>query len=135
MTVASRRGCRGRCLGLGRGCLLGTGTGVHHSIQCLGDGLLGDLGLWFWGLLSAPWRAWLVLVVQAAHEPAAEARELAGVQDQVLLLGHLDGYGRKALEPCLAAKLLPAYPKAAYHLGGIADAYLPELYAGAELGG
>ena len=74
----------------------------------------------------------LRLVFEAAHEPAAHARDLARVEGQVLLLGHLDGDGHEVGQPGVAAQGPAAAAVAAEDLGLVADAHLAQLDAGAE---
>jgi hypothetical protein len=76
----------------------------------------------------------LVFVAEAAHEPAAAAADLEGIERGLLHLGGLHGDGLQDLEEVLAAAVLAA----AFVVGGeacfVAGADLAELDAGAELG-
>ena len=66
----------------------------------------------------------LELVAQAAHQAPAHARDLGGVERQVLLLGHADGHRLELATKARAAQLLAA--------GGVA-ADQPRLVAHADL--
>ena len=61
------------------------GGDVAHAVGALHKGLL--LGAPLHGVLIG-----LLLVLQTAHQTAAGARNLGGIQGQVLGLGHLDGH-------------------------------------------
>ena len=74
----------------------------------------------------------LLLVFQAAHEPSAGARNLGGVEGQVLGFGHLDGHRLKLVQEGGAAEGLAADAQAAQHFGLVPDADLPQLNAGVE---
>src|SRR5688500_5029191 len=74
------------------------------------------------------------LVAQAAFEAAAEAGKLGRVQAQVLLLGHLDRHRFERGEKRRAAQWTAAAAVAADHLGRVANADLPHLDPGSELG-
>lgn len=77
----------------------------------------------------------LRLVLEAAHEPAAHTRDLAGIEGQVLLFCHFDGNGNKIREPGVAAKRSAAASVAAQDLGLIADADLAQFDSGTENAG
>ena len=77
----------------------------------------------------------LLLVFQAAHEPAARAGDLRRIQAEVLRLGHFDGNRLEIIEEFLAAEGPAAYAESADHLGLVAHADLPQLNARAEDGG
>ena len=69
----------------------------------------------------------LVLVAQAAHEPAAGARDLAGIEREILLLGHLDGDGLERAAHADAAQHLAAMADAAHGAGLVANAHLAHV--------
>src|SRR5262249_33271034 len=75
------------------------------------------------------------LVAEAAFQPPAQARELGGIEAQVLLLGHLDRDRLEALKERRAAERPATGAVAAVHLRFVAHADLAHLDAGAELGG
>src|SRR5262245_58267951 len=75
------------------------------------------------------------LVPQTALQAAAEARQLGGVQAELLLLRHLDRHGFERREERRAAERTAARPVAADHLRLVADADLPHLDTHAELAG
>src|SRR5580765_1047235 len=75
------------------------------------------------------------LVPEAALEPAAQPRELRGVQAQFLLLGHLDRHRLERRQKRRAAERTSACPVAADHLGLVAHADLPHLDADVKLAG
>ena len=77
----------------------------------------------------------VLLVLKAAHEPAAYSGYLCRRKRQALLLCHFDGYRRKVRKERLAADRPSAGAKAAKHLGLIAHAYLPKLNPGPEYAG
>ena len=77
----------------------------------------------------------VLLIFQAAHQAAAGAGDLGGVQAQILGLGHLDGYGQELVHELGAAEGPAADAQAADHLGLVTDADLPQLDAGAEHAG
>ena len=77
----------------------------------------------------------LELVAQAAHETAARAGDLVGVERQVLLLCHADGHGLKAAAKARAAQLLAAVAKASHERGLLAHADLAHVDALAQLAG
>src|SRR5690349_6599684 len=72
------------------------------------------------------------LVGEAAHEPAAGARDLARVQRQLLLARHLERHGMEVLHPRRAAERPPARAAAVEALGLVADADLAQLDPGLE---
>ena len=74
----------------------------------------------------------LVLVLEAAEQATASARDLAGVEGEMLVLGEPQVDRRKLLEPRRAAVLAAAASDAGQPRGLVADADLPELDAGAE---
>ncbi len=67
------------------------------------------------------------LVGQAAEKPSAGARDLHGVEREVLVLGHLDGHGHEFVGHAVAAEHAAAYAAAAGHAGLVAHADLPKL--------
>ena len=71
----------------------GTVGGIHKG--SLGGCLLDLLGVG------------IVLVAQATHETAAAARDLGGVQGQILLLGHLHGHLTEIRQEGGAAQGIP----------------------------
>src|SRR5258706_2473101 len=77
----------------------------------------------------------LILVRQAAHQPAANARDLGGIERQVLLFGHLDGNDVELGEPGAATQRLAAHADAPEELGVVARADLSQLDARVKLGG
>ena len=77
----------------------------------------------------------LRLVLQAAHQPPAAARDLRRVEGQVLVLCHFDRNRREFAQPGVAAQRPAAAPDAAEQLRLVADADLPELDARAENAG
>ena len=76
----------------------------------------------------------ILLVLEAAHEAAAHARNLGGIEGEILLLGHLDGHGLEIAHELRAAHGTAAQAQAAHHLGLVAHADLLELNAGLEHG-
>ena len=74
----------------------------------------------------------LLLILQAAHEPAAGAGNLGGVQGEVLGLGHLDGDRLELPQKGVAAEGTAADSQAPQHLGLIPNADLPQLNPGVE---
>ena len=71
----------------------------------------------------------VLLVLQAAHQPAAQAGNLGGVQREVLLLGHLDGHGLEVAQERAAADGPAAGAESAQHLRLVAHADLAQLDA------
>ena len=94
-----------------------------------GDALLAHLGQLFQGGLII-----VLLVLEAAHQPAALARYLGRVEGEVLLLGHLDGHGLEIPQEGVAAQLPAAGAQAAQHLGLVPHADLAQLNAHFEYG-
>ena len=76
-----------------------------------------------------------MLVLQAAHQPAAGAGDAHGVDRQVLLLGHPHRDRLEVLEECGAAQVAATRADAALEPGLIAGADLPQLDPGPELAG
>ena len=74
----------------------------------------------------------VLLVFEAAHEPAARAGDLRRVQAQILRLGHLDRNGDEVVQKLRAAERPAADAEAAEHLRLVAHADLPQLDAGTE---
>ena len=74
----------------------------------------------------------LLLIFEAAHEPAARAGNFRGVEAQILRLGHLDGDRLEIVQKFLAAERPSAHAEAAHHLRLVSDADLPQLDARAE---
>ena len=74
----------------------------------------------------------LFLIPQAAHKPAAGARDLGRVERERLSLGHLGADGVEIGQKLAAAERAAADADAAEHLGLVAHADLPELDAAAE---
>src|SRR5690606_13328731 len=74
----------------------------------------------------------IVLVGQAAEEPAAAARHLARVQREVLILRHFDRDRDEVPEEARAAELAAADADAADELRLVAGADLLQLDAGLE---
>ena len=68
-----------------------------------------------------------VLVLQAAHQPAAGAGDLERVERQVLVLGHPDRDRLEVLEERGAAQVAAARPDAALDAGLVARADLAQL--------
>ena len=77
----------------------------------------------------------LLLVFQAAHEPAARAGDLRRIQTEILRLCHFDGNRLEIVEEFLAAEGSAAHAESADHLGLVAHADLPQLDASTEDGG
>ena len=77
----------------------------------------------------------LELVAQAAHEAAARAADLVGVERQVLLLGHADGDRLEAAAEARAAQLLAAVAEAAHEGRLLAHAHLAHVDAFVQLAG
>ena len=76
-----------------------------------------------------------LLVVEAAHQAAAGAGDLGGIQAEILRLCHFDGHGLEILQKFPAAEGAAADAQTADHLGLVAHADLAQLYAGAQDGG
>ena len=74
----------------------------------------------------------VLLVLQAAHQTAASAGNLGGIQAQVLGLGHLDGDGHEPIQKLGAAEGPAADAQAADHLSLVPDADLPQFDPGPE---
>src|SRR5436309_10012239 len=74
-------------------------------------------------------------IAKAAFQPPAQPRELRGVEAQILLLGHLDRHRLERGQEGRAAERPATCPIPAKHLGFVADADLPHLDPGPELGG
>ena len=74
----------------------------------------------------------LLLVFEAAHQAAAGAGNLGGVEREPLLLGHFNGDGAKLVHVGGAAKGPSADAKAAQHLGLVAHPDLTQLECGCE---
>ena len=77
----------------------------------------------------------VLLVLQAAHEPAAQAGDLRRIQRQVLLLRHLDGHRLEVAQERAAADGPPAGAQTAQHLRLVAHADLAQLDAHLEHAG
>ena len=75
------------------------------------------------------------LVFEAAHQTPADARDLAGIEGKILLLGHLDGDRNKLAHPCMTAERSAADAVASQYFGLVADADLAQLDAGPEYAG
>ena len=73
------------------------------------------------------------LVAQAAHEPAAAARDFLRVEREALLLGHANGNGVEITAHPAAAQLLAAVAQATDHARSIAHANLAHVHAHMEL--
>ena len=87
------------------------------------------------GLLGAVAAAVAVaLVLEAAHEPAADPRDLRRIQREILLLRHADGHRLEVPEERRAAERPAAAADAAHELRLVAHADLPQLDARAEHG-
>ena len=71
----------------------------------------------------------LFLIAQAAHQPAAAAGDLGGIEREILHLGHFGGDGRKLVQEGAAAVGAAADPDPAEHLGLVAHADLAQLDA------
>ena len=76
-----------------------------------------------------------MLIAETAHQSAAGAGDLRGIEGQILLLCHLDGDLHEVGEECRAAERSPAHAQSAEHLRFVTDADLPQLYPCAENGG
>ena len=74
----------------------------------------------------------LGLVLEAAHQTPADAGDLAGIEREILLLGHLDGDRDKITHPGMTAQRSAADAVAAQYFGLVADADLAQFDAGAE---
>ena len=72
------------------------------------------------------------LILEAAHEPAANARNLGRIQGKVLFFGHFDGNRDEIAHPGVAAKRATADAVATQYFGLVAYADLAQLDAGAE---
>src|SRR6516162_5472109 len=75
------------------------------------------------------------LVSQTALEPSAEARELGGIQAQVLLLRHLDRDRLERVEERRAAERAATGAVPADHFGFVPNSNLAHLDPGPELPG
>ena len=76
----------------------------------------------------------VLLVLQAAHQPAAGAADFNGVKRKPLFLCHFNGYRLKIAQKLRAAKRFAANAQSAEHLRFVADADLPQLDTGTENG-
>ena len=74
-------------------------------------------------------------MLQAAHQSAAHAGNLRGVQGQILLLGHLDGHRYEIRQMGMTAQWSSTDTDAAQNLCLIPDADLPQLDTGTEHAG
>src|SRR5262245_20434501 len=72
-------------------------------------------------------------VAKTALQPPAQARELGGVEAQLLLLRHLDRHRLERLQERRAAERTAARAVAAVHLRLVSDTYLAHLDARPEL--
>ena len=104
------------------------GADVAHPVGGVHEAFV--LGHILGGLLVG-----VLLVLQAAHEPAAGPGDLGGVQAQVLGLGHLDGHGDELFQELAAAQGPAADAQAPQHLRFVPDADLPQLDPGPEHAG
>ena len=77
----------------------------------------------------------ILLVLQTAHESAAGAGDLGGVQAEILGLGHLDGYGLEIVQKAGAAEGSAADAQTTHHLGLITNTDLAQLDTGVEHAG
>ena len=77
----------------------------------------------------------ILLIFQAAHQAAAGAGNLGGIQGQILGLGHFDGHRLEVLQEAGTAEGPAADTQAAHHLSLVPDADLPQFNAGVEHGG
>ena len=75
------------------------------------------------------------LILETAHQTAADARDLAGIEREILLFCHLDRDRDEVAHPCVAAKRSAADAVAAQDLGLVADADLAQLDPCAENAG
>ena len=75
----------------------------------------------------------LLLVAEAAQQTPADARNFGRIQEQILLLRHLDGDGDELAEEPAAAADHAATAHRAEHLRFVADADLAQLDAGVVL--
>ena len=71
-------------------------------------------------------------MLQTAHQPAAGAGDLGGIQGQTLFLCHLDGNRLEISQIALAAEFPAANAQPPQELCLVPDANLPQLDAGAE---
>ena len=130
----------------------GSGTGIStHCRLSLGPStstLIEFASTWTCRTLPGPWgvsttlltrgiclRASVievVLISQAAQQPAADPRHLGRVQRQILGFGHLDRNRRELAQPCGAAQFAAATPEAAQEFRLIAHPHLAHLYPGAQ---
>ena len=76
-----------------------------------------------------------LLIFETAHETAAGAGNLGGIQAQILGFGHLDGNRLEVIQELGAAEGPSADAQTAHHAGLVPDADLPQFDAGAENGG
>src|SRR3989338_2333661 len=76
---------------------------------------------------------YVVFVAETAHESAAPARYLGGVQGSPLVLGHLHGNGLQPLQEAPAAEFPPAVLVLGQEPGLIPYAYLSHLNPGVVL--
>ena len=123
---------------IGDGALLGV---VQVDLQVAGQQVdLGDAAAAVGGLhngarLGGGAQQILVgglLVLQAAHQAAAGAADLGGVEGKALLLGHFDGNGLELAQKAGAAEGASADAQSSQHFGFVPHADLPQLDAGAE---
>ena len=74
----------------------------------------------------------LMLVAQTAHESAADARDLGGIEGEVLLLRHFDGNLAEIGEEEIAAQGSAAHTHSTHELCLVSNTDLTQLNAGAE---
>ena len=101
----------------------------------IGDGALAIAGVDNGILLGAGFNQGFIgvlLIFQAAHQSAAGAGDLRGVQGKTLGLCHLDGHRLEIVQKLLAAEGTTADAQTAHHFCLVSNANLPQLDPGAE---
>src|SRR5699024_12346069 len=68
-----------------------------------------------------------LLIPQAAHQAAAAAADLGGVEGEALLLGHPDGDGLEVPQKAAAAEGLAEQADATHHLAIVTHADLAQI--------
>ncbi len=69
-------------------------------------------------------------MLQAAHQPAAYAGDLGGIQGQILLLCHLDGHRNKIRQMCMTTQRSAADADPSQNFRLVPHTDLPQFYAG-----
>ena len=84
------------------------------------------------GKLAIQFFVGVFLIFQATHQSAANTGDLGGIQGQILLLRHLDGYRHEIRQIAVATQRSSTDTDTATDLGLIADTDLAQLDTGLE---